>query len=450
MFALVGNHFRNRLGYSRLVRLCRLRYLGMGLAAAALVLVLGFGAQPAFATDEGIQVVRKEQRVKFPDAVDFDLTVESTAVITEVRLFFRPLGSGAWSYAYPAFEPGKRTTANLQVNTTGGSYLPPGARLEYYYVIQDAAGNVLKTRPSVLEFNDDRFQWEKTQIGPLVLNHHDLPASRVLKVTEQVAEPLEKLASLLQITPKVPVRGVIYNNRDETLKAFPFQSQTISEAGVFQGFAFSSHSVFVGVGLEPRLIVHETAHLLLHQALGPRAVDLPAWLNEGFASYVEPGSVSHGSSGLRDRGLPVRAMSRVPGTPSNIGLFYLKSESVVGFLIDYHGAPAFQRFLEQLRLGRQVDEALMQVYGFDTDGLEALWAAKAEGPQAPEPRAAVNPSPFLYLDAWGFGGLVLLVFLALGIRSVYRWAKGPPTPEWEWEDDWPPPEDVEAENAPPR
>ena len=456
MFTPVGNNSRNPMGCSRPVRPRRLLCLGMGvgLAVAALVLVLGFGAQPAFATDEDIQVVREEPLVKFPDAVDFGLTIESTSAITKVRLFFRPLGARSWIYAYPSFKPvpesGNRTTANLQVNTTGDSYLPPGTRLEYYYVIQDAAGNVLKTSPSVLEFNDDRFQWEKTRIGPLVLNYHDLPASRVSYVKDQVDGAFEELTDLLQVTPEVPLQGVIYNNRDETRKAFPFQSETISEAGVFQGFAFSSYGIFVGVGLDPRLITHETAHLLLHQALGPRAVELPAWLNEGFASYMEPGSVPYGSSGLRDRGLPIRSMSRVPGTPSHIGLFYLKSESVVGFLINHQGAPAFQRFLEQLRLGRQVDEALMQVYGFDTDGLEALWAAKAEGPQAPEPRVNAKPSPFLYLDVWGFGGLVLLVFLTLGIRSVYRRVRGPAPAEGSWEGDWAPLTMDDTDNVPPR
>ena len=463
----VGNNSRNPMGCSRPDRPRHLLCLRVGLAVASLILVLGFGAQPAFATDEDIQVVREEPLVNFPDAVDFGLTIESTSEITEVRLFIRPLGAQSWIYAYPSFKPvpeseqratafkpasesGKRTTANLQVNTTGDSYLPPGTRLEYYYVIQDAAGNVLKTSPSVLEFNDDRFQWEKTRIGPLVLNYHDLPASRVSKVKDEVEGALEELTDLLQVTPEVPLQGVIYNNRDETRKAFPFQSETISEAGVFQGFAFSSYGIFVGVGLDPRLIAHETAHLMLHQALGPRAVELPAWLNEGFASYMEPGSMPYGSSGLRDRGLPIRSMSRVSGTPSHIGIFYLKSESVVGFLIDHHGAPAFQRFLEQLRLGRQVDEALMQVYGFDTDGLETLWADKAEGPQAPEPRINPKPSPFLYLDVWGFGGLVLLVFLTLGIRSLYRWVRGPAPAEGEWEDDWAPLTMDDTDSVPPR
>ena len=414
----------------RLVRSRRFphRFNSLGAAALApaliLALALGFWAQPAFAAGEDIQIISESQDINFPDEVGFDLTIESTAEITEVRLFFRPLGNRSWTYAYLSFEPGKRVTANLKVNTAGGNYLPPGARLEYYYLIRDAAGNVLETRPSVFEFIDDRFQWKQTQIGPLILTYHDLPASQVPDIEDQVSDALERLMDLLQTTPEVPVQGVIYNTRSEAMEAFPFQSETISESGVFQGFAFSNYGIFVGIGLEPRLIVHETAHLLLHQTLGPRAPDLPAWLNEGFASYVEPGSVLYGSRGLREGGLPLSAMSTVSGTPSHIGTFYLKSESVVGFLVQYRGVPAFQRLLERLRMGQTVDEALMLVYGFDTGGLEAVWAAEAKGPLAPRHSLAPRPSPFLYLDSWVYVGIVLIVFFSLSTRWVYRRMRG--------------------------
>jgi len=430
MFTPTFNHHR----CLRLFRSRRFNGLGAAVPALILALVLGFWAQPALAFGEDIQIVSESQRIHFPDEVEFGLIVESTAEITEVRLFFRHLVSRSWTYAYLSFEPGKRVTANLKVNTAGGNYLPPGAKLEYYYLIRDAAGNVLETPPSVFEFIDNRFQWEQAQIGPLLLTYHDLPVSRVPEIEGQISEALDRLMDLLQTTPGVPIQGVIYNNRDEALEAFPFQSETISESGVFQGFAFANYGIFVGIGLEPRLIVHESAHLLLHQALGPKSLDLPAWLNEGFASYMEPDSILYGSSGLRDDGLPLRAMFTVSGTPSHIGTFYLKSESVVGFLIENRGVPAFQRLLIQLRLGKTVDEALMVVYGFDTSGLETVWADEATGPIVPRHNPNPRPSPFLYLDSWVYVGLVLLVIFSIPTRWMYRRIKGPATVEWGFED----------------
>ena len=430
----------NRHRCLRLVRHFRFhrRFDSLGAVVPALVLALGLWAQPALADGEDIHIVSESQKIHFPDDVDFGLTIESAAGITEVRLSFRPLGSRSWTYTYLYFEPGERVEANLKINTTGGNYIPPGARLEYYYLIRDAAGNVLETPPSVLEFNDNRFQWEQTQIGPLRLTYHDLPDSQVAEIEDQVSEALGNLTDLLLITPaatpEVPIRGMIYNNRDEAVKAFPFQSETISESGVFQGFAFANYGIFVGIGLEPRLIVHESAHLLLHQALGASALDLPAWLNEGFASYVEPDSVLYGSQELREGGLPLRTMFTVSGTPSHIGTFYLKSESVVGFLIQDRGIPAFQRMLLQLRMGQTVDEALMEVYGFDIDGLETMWAAEATGPIAPRPNLNPRPSPFLYLDSWVYAGLVLLLIISIPARWAYRRIRGPTALEWGYED----------------
>ncbi len=405
-------------------------------AAGAVALEPGFGVRPAAAMGDDIRILEEEGRVRFPEAVDFSLTAESDSKITEVRLNLRTSGARSWAYAYPAFEPGNRVTARMEIGTKGESYLPPGARLEYYYEIRNESGNLLTTELSELEFVDNRFEWQSVRIGPLELNYHDLPASQVADVKQRVTGPLEELNRLLQLDEAEPVQGVIYNHRSEAEDVFPYQSDTISEKGVFQGFAFPSHGVFVGVGLDPDLIVHETAHLRLRQALGPLAPDLPAWLDEGFANYAEQDSQPYGSRGLRERGLPLRAMSKVSGTPSQIGFFYVKSESVVGFMIEHWGTEKFQDFLGQLRLGVEVESALIEVYGVDVDGLEVHWAAEATGPEAPGRVRTSQPSPFLYLDVWVFGGLVLAVFIFLGVRTAYRRLRRQPAGEEQWEGYW--------------
>jgi len=426
------------------VRRTSLRLL---ILAMAISLLLGL-ANPSIytvvyavghAVGEDIQIVSESQKINFPDEVDFELTVESTAEITEVRLLFRSLGSRVWAYAYSSFKPGKRVTANHQLATSGNSYVPPGAELEYQYVIRDAAGNTLKTKPATFEYTDTRFDWDKTSIGPLVLVHHAIRQSSVDRVADQISGDIRRISDLLEIQNGKRIKGLIYNRRSETRDAFPFQSQAISDSGVFQGFAFSNHRIFIGVGLDPRLIVHETTHLLLDQSLGNRALSVPAWLNEGFASYMEPNSRPYDASRFRSGGLPLRSMNAVSGTPSHIGAFYQKSTSVVAFLVEYQGEAAFQRLLAELRQGKTVNQSLTAVYGFDTDGLESRWAgdtggspaagssaqqqpapfidgAQNDGPAGPIEISPNRPSPFLYFDAWVFGGLGLLVITVAGAR----------------------------------
>ena len=437
--------------------------------AFAFSLLLGLGSTSVHASGEDIQVLSESQKINFPDEVDFELTVESTTEITEVRLLFRSLGSRIWAYAYSSFEPGRRVTANHQLATSGNAYVPPGAELEYQYIIRDAAGNTLKTKPATFEYTDTRFEWDRTQIGPLVLVHHDIRQSSVDKIAGRIGPDIQRMTDLLEVPNggKIEtIKGLIYNRRSETKGAFPFQSQTISDAGVFQGFAFSNHRIFVGVGLDPRLIVHETAHLLLDQSLGTRAPDLPSWLNEGFASIMEPNSTTYSGSSFPNRGAPLRSMNTVSGTPSHIGAFYQKSASVVAFLVRYRGEAAFREFLAELRQGKPVDQALTTVYGFDTDGLESRWAkdngsspkagssaqqqlpgiiggAQDDSRAGPVEIAPTRPSPFLYFDAWVFGGLGLLVLALAAGRLVMgnlrpEVASDDESADWPDRDDWPP------------
>ena len=168
------------------------------------------------------------------------------------------------------------------------------------------------------------------------------------------------------------------------------------------------------------LIVHEVAHLMFRQALGSGAGPTPSWLDEGFASYMDPTSTVYSGASLNSRTNPLRAMNAVTGTPHAIGAFYQKSLSVVAFLIDEFGEPRFQRFIYQLQLGNSVDRSLVNVYGFNTDGLDTRWAGEAPGAPAPAPSApgSGNASPILFFNSLLLGGLVLLVFVVVFIRFV--------------------------------
>ena len=407
------------------------------LVGLVLTLSLLAASSPVRASGDGITVVTDRWAIQFPGHVSFDLTAQSLQQIVEVRLLYRTTQSRTWTYAYPEFQPGRRVTASFNLNTSGASFLPLGTKLEYYYVIRDAQGNVHQTLPKVLEYADTRFQWEQALIGSLVLMYHDIPEFKVTQVSEELAGELERLRDLLQIKPGQPIKGVIYNHRSAALGAFPNRSRTLTEQHVFEGFAFPTLGLFVGLGLEPRLIIHESAHLLLHQKLGPRALPMPAWLDEGFASYVEPGSVAYSGQSLRSLGAPLENMASVRGTPQDIGIFYLKAESVVSYLIEEHGVESFQGFLGQIGLGRSVNNALQVTYGFGVAGLDSLWGASSEGPPVRGRISTGRPSPFLYFDIWIFAVLGLVVMAAVAVRYVTSKLRPSPDPEeglQPWED----------------
>ena len=409
----------------------------VALAVLAVVLAVWLLAAPAQAFGGGIEVLEDSREVDFPGGLSFTLAAQGDSDIVEVQLLYRTVGSDAWSYAYADFTPGPRVAINLDLRIGGSAYLPPGTELEYYYVIRDAQGNAHQTDPKLIEYSDNRFQWDRAQIGQLVLLHHGLSESRVDSVSGEVEEALDHLLSLLKLDAFRPIKGVIYNSESEARPAFPRQSETLTEAHVFAGFAFPSSGVFVGVGFRPRIIVHEAAHLLLKQAVGPDALPMPAWLDEGFASHVEPSSTPYSGRSLSSRSLPLRTMTRISGTPRSISTFYRKAESVVAYLIEDFGVESFQQFLGELARGRMTEEALLQTYGFGVSELDARWASDAQGPPAPAPGSPTRGYPWVNFSGLVLGALAVTVSIAMVFRYIVGRLRPADRPEdrlQPWED----------------
>ena len=357
-------------------------FLGLALA---LFVPGGASLYPAVVrgAGDGIRVLSNDNEVRFPGDVVFNVEVEGgQADIVEIRLYYRVSRSGVWSYAYPHVSPSRRVEASFNLDFSGASYVPPGTEVEYFYSVTDSLGNALDTDPRTFLYVDGKYRWQTVAAGPLTLYWHDLPQGRVEGMAREIEGSLDEVASALGVDLDVPMRGVIYNSQRESRDAFPNQSRTTTEGQVFAGYAFPENGVFVGVGFNPGLIVHEAAHILMHEAAGSPWARVPAWVNEGFASYVEPGgrgyarAFSIGASGGASPGqIPLRHMSTLPGRPSDIRYFYRKAESVVGYLLEVHGEDRFRDFLGDLDGGADPEQALVATYGFGQDDLDQKWAA---------------------------------------------------------------------------
>lgn len=416
------------------------RTWGLAAALCLLAAAAGLGGGGIAAAAGGIRVVDSQAVADFPDAVDLTVIAESGSEIVEVRVFFRARGSEVWQYTYADFQPGPRVVATSAVPPNRSSFISPGVALEYFYEIRDAAGDTLRTPAAAVEYLDARFDWQRVSIGPLTLLYYGQPQAAVDRIVREVGAGLERIGRLVQPPATPPgIRGVIYHSSADAAGAMPELSRTTTDHGLFAGFAFDGQGVFVALGLNRNIILHEAAHLLLAQSLGEAALPVPAWLNEGLAQYLEPDARPAPAARLRQRTRPLSAMRALSGTPDAIYLFYQKSLSVVAFLIDEYGQADFRRLLDELRQGHNTDAALQRVYGFGVDGLDRRWA---EG-QGPDSRNADSRSdnsgglagaadsggggssggpvsPFVFFDLWLFAGLTLLAGAALLGRFALR------------------------------
>lgn len=363
------------------------KYFFVLFSALVLFLVIPLSlARQATAVGESIRVLSSTYQVDFPKGIAFRLEAEAASDIVDVRLFYRVPGSSRTYYAMPQFQPGRQITATYNLETTGAQYIPPGSTLEYTFAITDAAGETRETETASFLYLDNRFNWRITESGPLRVAWHDLSPSQAEIVLNQSAARLNEMIRILGLSEVRSITGVIYNGSSEARPALPASSSATEN--LFVGFAFPENRVFVGVGMDASLIVHETTHVLLRDALNAPGVFIPAWLNEGLASFSEPRSRVRKISPTESQQLPLRHMASLPGTPRQIGLFYRKSESVVQFMVETYGPERFRAFLDRLNKRERVEAALQAAYRFNLEGLERRWLG-LEPRELPE----VTPTP---------------------------------------------------------
>jgi len=143
-----------------------------------------------------------------------------------------------------------------------------------------------------------------------------------------------------------------------------------------------------------KTIAHELTHVVVHLATENPYAGLPAWLDEGLAMYNE-GELPAGNrealeKAIREnRLISVRSLTAPTGKPEEINLFYGEAYSVVEFLLKTYGKEKMAELLAVFKEGADYDDALMRVYGFDQDGLDARWRESLGLP----PRGAVEATP---------------------------------------------------------
>ena len=374
-------------------------------------------------TTEKINLVSSEALSNFPENVSFKLTVDSVEKIRSIKFSYRVNSSHNWDYDVKQFDNRYHITTEFVLNTSGSDFLTPESTIKYFYNISDETGFTLKTKENKLKYSDPRFNWDNFTVPPLTVYYHDQPDSNIKVLTRDLAVQIETLKDIFSIGNPDPIKGIVYNHRIELANILPDKT-TIPE--IYHGFAFLDQQIFLGIELDIDLITHESSHLLLAQAMKDRINPLPAWLQEGVSSYLEPNRVSFDGHSLSNLAPPLSTMVSVPNSAIEIAYFYRKSESVVSFLIhELHprnGLQLFQTFL--FVLGKEpypnVDKSLYETFGITIEQLDEAWGSSFRGLPSPSRGTEIfeTPSPFLFLDTWLLGGLAISVLGIVGVRFL--------------------------------
>jgi hypothetical protein len=251
--------------------------------------------------------------------------------------------------------------------------------VDYWWVIEDAGGDRMETKPVSLKIDDSRYAWQSLTDDLLTLYWYqgdDTFAREILTTARQV---LARLADTTGAELKNPIKLFIYADSEALRGAMIFPQEWTG------GVAFTRYGT-IAIGIAPdsldwgkRAMSHEITHLVTHQMVFNPYNDLPTWLEEGLAMYTE-GPLLPVFADLLDEAIAGEALISVRSLSSPFSAYaeesalaYAQSHSIIEYLINSYGQTKMLALLNTFREGSGYDEALLQVYGFDMDGLNDLW-----------------------------------------------------------------------------
>ncbi len=349
------------------------------LVASLFMVLLG----PALVQAQGgLTILDSSAEAEFPFKLNFSLSAESDADITDIRLHYtvdRASFAQVTSEVYVEFVPD--TAVDVQwtwdMRKTGG--LPPGSGLEYWWTVEDASGDSAQTTPTGIRYDDNRYVWQSLTEGKVTIYWYEGEQSFAEELMSTAQQALARLAEDTGASLKRPVQIYIYANNQDLLGAMIYPQEWTG------GVNYFTYSV-IAIGIPSyelewgkRAIAHELTHQVTYQVtMNPYNV-LPRWLDEGLAMYtegpLEPFFEGYLSLAIEESSLiSVRSLSSpFSAYGDEAYLSYAQSYSLVEFLITSYGQSKMLELLTTFSQGISYDGALEKVYDFDMDGLDALW-----------------------------------------------------------------------------
>lgn len=342
----------------------------------ACVLALAHGVQ----ANEAIRVVRDTCQVQFAQGITFDVELVAQRQLEEVTLYYLQVGEGL-TVKVPLAVSAGQTQFEYTWELEPGD-LPVGASLQYYWRITDTAGNELRTAPTSLSYDDDRFAWKPLVHETITLFWYGSDTSRAQRLLGYATQALSRLQQEMGVTVEQPILIYVYNSKSDMSLALPRQSDAYDDRVLTLGVVVDEGTLLI-LGTHPDVegtMAHELAHVVVGLATDNPYAELPRWLDEGLAMISEGELPTDNRRALedavrRDALISVRSLSGYTGDPSEVDLFYGEVYSLVDFMLQTYGKEKMTQLLSAVREGLYQEEALQGVYGFGLDELDAQWRA---------------------------------------------------------------------------
>ncbi len=350
------------------------------------------------AVADGITIVESSVSYNFAQQVTFTLNATSDAEITQVYLFFRATGDEQTESIPVEIKPDRKDDTFSYMHDLRHSPLPPFATVDFWWHVEDDAGNSLTTSaaPGQFTYTDNRFQWEQVSANGITIHWiqgHGDPIFGQTALDVATASVKEINAELRAPVPE-SINIYIYDTQPNlnTAMGLTGREWTVGQAHPELGVAIVAIPFESTEGYQGRMkryIPHEISHLLVYQAITPASYRyIPEWLDEGLATANEQLPTADHNLVLEEARiqgwlLPLEDLC-VPFPPNlqTTYLAYAQSGSVVRFIREQYGARGIRNLLTAYHNGASCPLGVQDALNVSLSGLDTTWQTSLE-PQSP-------------------------------------------------------------------
>ena len=328
-----------------------------------------------------IEIISSSTEADFPESITFSLETKSPGEINQIALRYKVRKVSLAQVATevePEFDESDHVAASWTWDTRKAP-LPPGAEIQYQWLVEDSEGRKTQSTWATFVFQDLRYNWSTISEGDVTLFWYNGDQSLAQQLIDAAQGGLDKLAADTGAHLDKAVKIYVYGSHEDLIDALIYPQAWTG------GVAFTEYGI-LAIGIPPESLewgkgamVHELAHLVTYQMTVNPYGDIPTWLDEGISMYAEGTLEEEYQTALTEAisgGELISMQSLSSGYPTNSEeacLLYAESHSVVDFLIHTYGRDKMLELLEVFKEGASYDSALLKVYSFDTKGLEARW-----------------------------------------------------------------------------
>lgn len=367
-----------------------------------LFLILLIPAQTALAAPRA-DVTNDQVTFDFPNTATFSATLSADSDIVSVTLEYGNVQQTCGEVvakAFPDFTPAKNVNVEWTWDMRQSGSLPPGATIWWRWIYTDSAGNESSTEIQTATWLDSVHDWQTLTSGDLRLHWYNNDKAFAQTMLDAGLEGLRRNKEQAGLVTDSPIDLYVYPNYTDMQEAILYEPSWTG------GMAFPEYNIFImGVSgsdstWDKNTVIHELTHILVGHLTFSCLGDVPTWLNEGLAMYSE-GELDSSAQAQLDQAissdtlLTVRSLNGgFSELPDKANLSYSQSYSITNFLIQTYGQDKLTELLKALRDAKPIDDALLEIYGFDSDGLEDAWRQSVgAAPRAVSAQPTSMPTP---------------------------------------------------------